>query len=193
MTFSDELKKWLKSKTPKTLSSLDETFKEKSFAVAFLLLMALAALPLPTGGVTHVFEVITIVLTLELLIGRRSIWLPKRWKKMRIGKVVETKALPKFISFIRWFERFSRPRFSGLLESRYFPRVTGLAVLIFTLAALLAPPFSGLDTLPAMGVVLISLSILLEDVIIFGLGLVVGSAGIILELFLGSFVLNLFH
>lgn len=193
MKFSDQLKKWLKSKTPKTLNSLDDIFKEKSFAVAFLLLMALAALPLPTGGVTHVFEVITILLSLELIIGRRSIWLPKRWKKMRIGKVIQTKALPKFISFIRFFERFSRPRFKDLLSSHYFPRVTGLGVLIFTLAALLAPPFSGLDTLPAMGVVLISLSILLEDVVIFGIGLIAGSAGIILELFLGSFVLHLFH
>lgn len=193
MKFSDQLKIWLKSKTPKTLFSLDDTFKEKSFAVAFLLLMALAALPIPTGGITHVLELINMLVALELIIGRRTLWLPKRWKKMRIGKVIEAKALPKFIGFISWLERFSRPRFGSLFKNAYFPRLLGLIVLIFTISAFIGPPFSGLDTLPAMGVVLISLSVLLEDVVIFGLGLIAGGIGITLQISLGSFVLKLFH
>jgi len=193
MKFSKQLIKWLNSQTPKTLSSLGDAFREKSFAVAFLLLMALAALPLPTGGVTHVFEVITILLGFELVIGRRSIWLPRRWRKMQIGKTIQTKALPKFISFIRFFERFSRPRFGKLLAHQYFSRLAGVLIILFTISALLAPPLSGLDTLPAMGVILISLSILLEDVVIFVFAIIAGSSGIMIELLLGSFVLRIFH
>lgn len=193
MKFSDKLKKWLKSKSPKTLSSLDDTFNEKSFAVAFLLLMALAALPIPTGGITHVLELINMLVALELIIGLHTLWLPKRWKKMRIGKVIEAKALPKFIGFISWLERFSRPRLGSLFKNAYFPRLLGIVVLVFTISAFIGPPFSGLDTLPAMGVVLISLSVLLEDVVIFGLGLIAGGIGITLQISLGSFVLRLFN
>jgi hypothetical protein len=52
--------------------------------------------------------------------------------------------------------------------------------------AFFAPPFTGLDTLPALGVVLLSLGVLLEDVIVVALGIVVGAAGVLLEVILGS-------
>jgi hypothetical protein len=63
--------------------------------------------------------------------------------------------------------------------------VFGLLVLAGTLGAFLAPPFTGLDTLPSLGVVLLSLGVLLEDFFIVVVGLVVGCAGVLLELVLG--------
>ena len=65
---SDSLEGWLRSSKPKTIGSLVELFGEKSFAVLFVLLLAVPALPIPTGGVTHVFEVIA----KELLMGRQA-------------------------------------------------------------------------------------------------------------------------
>jgi hypothetical protein len=53
-------------------------------------------------------------------------------------------------------------------------------------AAFLAPPFSGLDTLPALGVVLIALGVLLEDVLIAGAGAIMGIVGVTLEVVLGA-------
>ena len=52
MPFSRELGDWLGSDEPKTLGGLGGVFGERAFAVAVLLLMFPAALPLPTGGVT---------------------------------------------------------------------------------------------------------------------------------------------
>ena len=54
------------------------------------------------------------------------------------------------------------------------------------MAAFVAPPFTGLDTLPALGGVLISLAVLLEDVIVLVVGLIVLAAGVLLEIFLGK-------
>jgi len=190
-SFSAKLTEWLKSKSPKTIAGLDDTFAEKSFAVAFLLLMATSALPIPTGGITNVFEVITLILAVEMIAGRRTLWLPERWRHTRLSNAVEKKAMPKVIGFVRWFERLSRPRMSGLMQQRQFIRVLGVIVFGFTLAALAAPPFSGLDTLPSLGVILISLSLLLEDVAIFIGGMVVGVAGIILQISLGTAVFQL--
>ena len=59
-----------------------------------------------------------------------------------------------------------------------------------SVAAFVAPPFSGLDTLPAMGVVLLSLSVLLEDFLGVVLALVVGVAGVTLEFLVGRGVIN---
>jgi len=59
-------------------------------------------------------------------------------------------------------------------------------VIIGCTAAFLAPPFTGLDTIPALGVVLLSLGVLLEDFAVVAVALVVGGAGIALEIFLGK-------
>jgi hypothetical protein len=53
-------------------------------------------------------------------------------------------------------------------------------------AAFLAPPFTGLDTLPALAVVLLSLSVLLEDFAITVVALAIGVVGVALEIFLGK-------
>ncbi len=53
-------------------------------------------------------------------------------------------------------------------------------------AAFLAPPFTGLDTLPALGVVLLSLGVLMEDFAVVVVAVVVGVAGVALEIFLGK-------
>ena len=66
-----------------------------------------------------------------------------------------------------------------------------VVVLVFTVAAFVAPPFSGLDTLPALGVVLVGLSMVLEDALFTVLGLVAGAVGIALELLLASAVVSL--
>ena len=57
-------------------------------------------------------------------------------------------------------------------------------------AAFLAPPFTGLDTLPALGVVLLSLAVLLEDIAIVLVALVVGIAGVVLEILLGAALID---
>jgi hypothetical protein len=51
---SDELGHWLGGDQPKTLGNITELFGERSFALFFMLLMALPALPLPTAGATQV-------------------------------------------------------------------------------------------------------------------------------------------
>jgi hypothetical protein len=188
--FSDELHAWLGSSQKKTLGNLNAVFAEKTFAIAFLLLMALPALPIPTAGVTHVTELITMLLSLELIAGRPSVWLPKRWLKLDVGRALSGKAAGKLIAFISWFERRSRQRWNGVLERRPVLSAVGLIILVFTIAAFVAPPFSGLDTLPSLGVVIISLGLILEDGLIVAGGILVGAGGIGLEIAAGSAIYN---
>ncbi|HEX5743886.1 MAG TPA: exopolysaccharide biosynthesis protein [Candidatus Saccharimonadales bacterium] len=180
--FSGELHTWLKDGRDKTLGGLNDVFAEKTFAIAFLLLMALPALPIPTGGLTHLTEIIAMLLALELIAGRKSVWLPKRWLKVDVGKALSGKAAGKLIGFIGWFERRSRQRWNGAMVRTPVPSVIGFIVLTFTVAAFVAPPFSGLDTLPALGVVIISLGLILEDGLLLIMGILVGILGIGLEI-----------
>jgi hypothetical protein len=161
-------------------------FEEKAFAIVFVLLMGVPALPLPTGGATHVFELITVLLALQLIIGRDMIWLPQRWRTLPLAGKTQQRFLAALMRWIRRLERISRPRLTFLFNHRLSNAVFGLLVIAGTAAAFLAPPFSGLDTLPALGVVLVSLGVLLEDILVVIAGVVVGVAGVILELVAGK-------
>jgi len=184
--FSDELERWLRSDGQKTLGSLGDVFAERAFAVTILLLMILPATPLPTGGITHVFEAITVVLGAEMVLGRRTIWLPARWKRRELGAATTDKAIPFIVKLIRRVERFSRPRGVWVFDNGVTLRLIGLVEIVFAVAAALAPPFSGLDTLPALGAVIVALSIILKDVLVLGVGIAFGTGGIVLILTVGA-------
>lgn len=191
--FSDQLESWLQSEDPKTLGALGDVFGEKSFAVTILFLMFVPALPLPTGGITHVFEAITVLLAAQMVLGRRTIWLPKRWQRRELGAIATGKAVPFMIRRIRTFEKFSHPRWARLFEQRWFLRLLGLVLMGFAIAAATAPPFSGLDTLPALGAVAVALSIILEDVVVLAIGIAIGSGGILLILTIGAALVRVFR
>ncbi|MEA2423870.1 MAG: hypothetical protein QOH13_280 [Thermoleophilaceae bacterium] len=187
---SDELEAWLKGDGEKTVGSLIEFFEKKSFAILFVLLLGVPALPIPTGGATHVFEIIAVLLALQLIAGRETIWLPERWRSKQLTGGRRERFLQTLLKVIRRLERISRPRLTFLFDHRISNAIFGLLVVAGSVAAFLAPPFSGLDTLPSLGVVVLSLGVLFEDFAMVVAGIVIGVAGVALELVAGKAVLN---
>ena len=187
---SDQIEAWNDSDVEKTLGSLIDVFEEKSFSVIFVVLLGVPALPLPTGGATHVFELIAMLLSLQLIVGRDEIWLPERWKRLKLEGKNQQKFVRALLRTIRFLERFSKPRATWLFNHRLSNAVFGLIVLLLSIGAFVAPPFSGLDTLPALGAVIVSVSVLLEDILIFWVGLAIGAGGVALEFILGKAAFN---
>jgi len=180
---SELLEQWFAGEGAKTLGSLNDRFGRGAFAVAFVLLLAVPALPLPTGGATHVFEVIAMLLALQLVVGRSEVWLPQRFRRVELAGERQQRFLERLMRLIRRLERI-------LFRGRASNAVFGLLVLVGSLGAFLAPPFTGLDTLPALGVVVLSLGVILEDAVVAIAGTVVGAAGVVLEIVLGSAVVH---
>src|SRR3954451_6854288 len=126
---SDGIERWLEGDSDKTLGSLVEVFGEKSFAILFVLLLGVPALPLPTGGATHVFEIIAALLALQLILGREQIWLPQRWCKLELAGPKQQRFIAGLMKLIRRLERLSRPRLKFLFQTRASNSVFGLLVL----------------------------------------------------------------
>src|SRR5215831_13513097 len=116
--FSDELEAWLEQDGPKTVGSLTDVIDDKSFAVVTLLLLIPSALPIPTGGVTHLFDLIAAVVVAQMVLGREELWLPRRFREHELGKTMTGKAIPRILRVVRWFERWARPRFARVLDLR---------------------------------------------------------------------------
>jgi hypothetical protein len=189
---SVQLERWFTSDRKKTIGDLVDTFGPRSFAILFIVLMALPALPLPTGAVSHVLEIVTMLLALELIVGRTRVWIPKRFQDKELKGLTGPKFSQALLKRIRWFEKFSRPRMAGLLENRMTGMAFGAAVFGLALTAFLSPPFSGLDTLPSLGVVVLSLGVLLGDIVVAGIGLGIGLLGVVVVVGLGKAITSLF-
>jgi hypothetical protein len=187
---SDELERWLSSDADKTLGGLVDLFGQRSFALMFVLLLGVPALPLPTGGATHVFEVVAMLLALQLIANRDRIWLPRRWRGIDVAGPSRRRLTNALMRTVCRLERISRPRLTFVFGHRLSNIAFGALVFAGSLGAFLAPPFSGLDTLPALGVVLLSLGVLLEDFLVVIVGVVVGVAGVVLEIALGKLAID---
>jgi hypothetical protein len=188
---SDLLEQWLGEDQPRTFGELVDAFGEKSFAVVFIVLLSVPALPLPTGGVTHVFEAIAMLVALQLVLGRGSIWLPARWRRLDLGGRTGERLTQTLVRRLRWVERLSRERLPYLTRGRPARALYGALVFVFSLTAFLAPPFSGLDTLPALGVVIMSLGVLLADFVLVAAGTLIGCLGVVAVIGLGGLVVQL--
>ena len=140
---------------------------------------------MPTGGVTQILEVISIVVALPLMANRESISMARRWRTLDLGSDKEARLLTGLLNLVRRLERVSRPRLRMAFDHRTSNIVSGALVIAGSLAAFLAVPFTGLDTLPALGVVLISLAVLFEDFAVAAAGTVVLLAGVVLEIVVG--------
>jgi hypothetical protein len=125
-----------------------------------------------------------------LIAGRDQIWLPQRWRKLELAGDRQQRFITALMKGIRRLERLSQPRLRFLFDHRASNIVFGLLVVGGSVGAFVAPPFTGLDTLPALGVVLLSLGVLLEDFFVVVVALVVGAAGVALEIVLGKAAIN---
>ena len=169
-----------------TIGSLTDVLDERSFAVVLMVLMLPSALPIPTGGVTHVLEVFAGLIALQMVVGRHELWLPRRLARKELGETFTGKAAPKLLRFIRWFERHARPRLARLLDRRAAVSVLGVALLVFVVGAFVAPPFTGLDTLPSLGVVVVCLGVVFSDGLVVAAGVVIGVVGLVLDVLLAA-------
>ncbi len=146
--------------------------------MSFVLLAAPSALPIPTGGLTDVLNVVALLIAVQLVLGRENPWLPQRFADRELKSLRSEKTRGRVLGMINRVQKVARPRFARTLLSPPGRIVFGLLVILFALAAIVAPPFSGLDTLPALGVVVMSLGMLFGDALIVGIGALIGAGGV---------------
>lgn len=111
-------------------------------------------------------------------------------RRLQLAGDKQQRFITGLMKMIRRLERLSRPRLRVLFHHRRSNVVFGLLVIAGSAGAFFAPPFSGLDTRPSLGVVLLALGVLLEDFLVVVIALAVGTAGVALEIVLGSAAIN---
>lgn len=187
---SEQLRRWRESDGDKTLGGLVDAMGAGGFALIFIILLGLPALPLPTGGITHVLEIVAMLISLQLIFGRKTVWIPQRWRGVQFEDGNGAKFIDGLVSTTTKLERFSKPRLRWIFGHWWSDVLYGLAVLAGALAAFLAPPFTGLDTVPALGVVILSVGVIMEDAAYMIGGAVMIVLAPVLEIALGDAIYN---
>lgn len=143
-----------------SIGELMEAVGDKGFGLLLIILSLPSALPIPAVGYSTPFGICMVIIAAQIFIGRKQLQLPKRLKKIRIPlKMVQ--AITKFaLGFLKKTEKLIKPRqrwiHSGLGHSI-------LSVTIFAMAVFMIFPIPGTNTLPAMAIFVIGVSIAEED------------------------------
>ena len=143
-----------------TIGELTNAVGDKGFGVLLMLLALPSALPIPAPGYSIPFGVAMAIIAIQIFIGRQSIWLPKRIMAFRVHPRLANKMLKSGATFLRRIETLIKPRLRWM-HSR--AGHSALAIIICIMAILMMIPIPGTNTLPAMAIFIIGVSMSEED------------------------------
>lgn len=166
-------------------SHVIELFHERGFGFLLFLFALPAALPLPGLGVNLIVALPLLFLTLQQAAGRHAVWFPRRINERRISR-------DRFVNFIEAAEPFLKkieflisPRL-GWVTHGLFSNMIGACGVVMALSILVPLPLT--NTVPAMGIGLMALGVLMRDGLAVIAGMVIGLLWIAMLVFLVMFL-----
>lgn len=160
----------------------------RAFGVILILVCLPAFLPLPAGA-GAVSGPLAALLGLQLMIGQRRPWLPRRLRERRVSQVRIAGLSRRLGPWLGRLEHVSRPRLEGIVRSLPGGLVVGLMITLLGIALSLPIPLTNYPLallIVAYAVALIerdgALMLVLWAISLFALGLTVGVSGELIEL-----------
>lgn len=162
LRFSQDIKSLLQRSTQQPLSLGDilaET-SERGFSLVIALVVLPFLFPIPPG-LTGVPGIACLILSIQMVMGRRSPWLPKKIATFKFPRPFALQLLQNLKRVTRILEKIVRPRLSKLAESRYIWQLNGLC--ISWLAILLILPVPMTNPIPTVAILLLAVATLEAD------------------------------
>lgn len=179
----------LKDQQGKTkILQLMQDFHENGILLAIIFFALPVAVPLPyPPGFTTIMGIPLITLSIQMIIGSKQVYLPKKVNDYEISNAMLKKISDKVVPRLEFLEEFIKPRLS-FTKSTYCEQFVGLVCLIASFAVILPIPFT--NAIPAQGITIMALGLLNRDgwVVIAGFAVAVIGVAIAGSITLASFV-----
>lgn len=138
-----------------SLNDLIVMLGDRSF-VPLLIIFALPNLFFFVPGASVITGPPLIFVAAQLVLGRAAVWLPNFLGKRSIEHQAFARIVTRALPWIEWVERLAHPRF-WVLSRRAADLAVGIACLVMAIFMFLPIPFG--NTLPALSVIMLALSL----------------------------------
>lgn len=168
-----------------TLGELRDALSDRSYGILMFLFALPTLMPMPTPGLSAIVGVPLVLISAQLVVGKKRPWFPAWLTKKRMKKETLQNAYTKIDRYVRWLEFIMRPRLRFLVDPPA-DRIIALVCLLLALLVLLPVPFS--NAFPALAICLFALAITMRDGLFVLVGLIVAvfSAALILAILSGA-------
>lgn len=157
-----------------SLRQIFDRLNERAFGAALFVLALPCCIPF-LYGVPQIVSLPMMVLSAQMVAGRREPWLPEKFGQRKIDKKGLTRTASGGRKWFGWLEKIARPRLTFLLVP-VGERVIGLFLVFFCASILL--PIPSTNTVPGIGVAIVAFGLMARDGILVILGSIIGTAWI---------------
>lgn len=158
-----------------TFGELMHTLHERGFGLLMAVFVLPNCVPVPIPpGMSTVFSLPLLFLSIQMVVGLDSPWLPEWLKRKRIKRSTLAKMVEFVAPKLKRLEKVMHPRLS-FASSNYGERVIGIFWLIFAIS--IAVPMIMTNFVPGIGILIMSMGLLARDGVTIIAGITVGLAG----------------
>lgn len=169
LKFSQDIKHLLikLADKPLTISAILQETSERGFSLIIGLLVLPFLFPMPPG-LSGVMGVGCLVLGIQMALGRKSPWLPKRIARFKFSSNLSQQLLKNIGRLTVCLEKIVRPRWQSVANHAYTWRSNGFCIA--WLSVLLMSPIPFTNPLPAIAILILTVATLEADGLLMCIG-----------------------
>jgi hypothetical protein len=162
LRFSQDIKSLLQrlSEQPLTLGDILTETSERGFSLVITLLVLPFLFPMPPG-LTSPLGGACLILSLQMLLGRRSPWLPKKIANYQFPSSFAQVILQNLRRVTKIIEKIARPRWEKVANHPLIWRFNGLCISWLTILLISPVPFT--NPIPTVGILLLAIATIEAD------------------------------
>ncbi|WP_246225866.1 exopolysaccharide biosynthesis protein [Chelativorans xinjiangense] len=158
-----------------TVEQLRQALGDRSFATLLVFFSSINLLPLPPGS-TLVLGIPLLLLAIQMVFGRRTVWLPRFILQKSLSASQFRGMSERLIPRIKWVERLIRPRYWPFARD-HADRFIGVIALILAIAVTLPIPLG--NWFPAFSCALVGLALSERDGVLLAVAVASGTLSLI--------------
>jgi hypothetical protein len=162
LRFSQEIKSLLLRLAEQhlTLGDILADTSQRGFSLVIALLVLPFLFPMPPG-LAGPFGAACLLLSVQMVLGRRSPWLPKRIARYKFPRPFAQLLLRNLQRLTKVLEKITRPRLAKIAHNPLTWRVSGFCISWLTLLLMLPIPFT--NPIPTVGILLLVVATIESD------------------------------
>jgi hypothetical protein len=145
---------------------------DRGYGFLLILLAIPAFIPVLPPGTSGVLGALMTLVALQMLIGLRQPWFPRRWRQKILAPRTVQALQTRGVALLRKIEKVSHPRGRRFTRNGLILRLS--AIIVIGLALVLSSPMPFMNTLPALGVLLIGIGLANHDIYFLAAGWLIG-------------------